>query len=155
MAVPLVAGAVAQGLSKNKATPYILGGLILVTTVGGFLIVRSALKKLGLIEDKEETRINQKLTKLDHFNPNFYSPIKTTIDSFRAKEIADIFEDSTSGIFTDEEELYGAVREASNPHNMSLVSKEYMRRHDESLIDVIIKNLNKNEKKRLLKTLGY
>jgi|DEB0MinimDraft_10_1074344.scaffolds.fasta_scaffold02741_10 hypothetical protein len=155
MAAPLVAAAAVDGLSKNKATPYVIGGLILVSTVGGFLLVRGTLKKLGIIEDKEDTRINEKLSKLNHFKPNFYNPIKTTIDPFRAKQIAYVFEKAASGVGTDEEALYGAVREAANPHNMSLVSKEYMIRYEESLIDVIIEEFNKNEKKRLLKTLGY
>ena len=155
MAAPLVAAAAVEGLSKNKATPIVLGVLILGSTIGGFFLVRGMLKNLGIIEDKEDIKINEKLIKLNHFKPNFYSPTRTTIQSYRAKEIADIFEKAASGVGTDEEGLYGAVREASNPHNMSLVSKEYMIRYEESLIDVIIDEFNKNEKKRLLKTLGY
>jgi hypothetical protein len=155
MAAPLVAASAVDGLSKNKATPIVLGVLILGSTIGGFFLVRGMLKKLGIIEDKEDVKFIKKLTTLNHFNPNFYQPNRLSISSFRAKELADIMDSSISGVGTDEEELYGAIREASNPHDMSLVSKEYMIRHEKSLIDSIISELNKREKERVLKTLGY
>lgn len=153
MAAPIVAAAAVEGLSKNKAAPYVLGGLILVSAVGSFFIVRGVLKKIGLIEDKKKQRLIKRLIKLNHFNPSFYEPSKISIDNFRAKEIADQIEEAMSGVGTDEESLYGAVREVSNPHNMSLVSKEYQIRHGESLIDAIVDELNTNEIERLLKTI--
>lgn len=148
-----------NSVAKNKTAPIVIGVLIVGgALIGYFGIVKPILCKLNISScrsDRKRDKDIEKLLSLDHFDPNYYNSSRLRISHFRAKELADQLDDAISGAGTDEESLYGALREANNPDDLSLVSKYYNVRHQTSLVDRIINDLDDDEIRQVLITLGY
>jgi hypothetical protein len=148
---------VLDSVAKNKTAPIVLGVLIVgLGFLSYFGVVKPILCKLNISDcrsDRQRKRNIEKLLSMNAFDPNFYRADMITISHFRAKELADQLDDAISGSGTDEDSLFGALREAKNPNNLSLVSKYYGVRKGMSLVDRIINDLNDNELNQVLTTL--
>ncbi len=148
-----------NSVAKNKTAPIVIGALIVGgALIGYFGIVKPILCKLNISSCRSDRRRDkdvEKILSLNHFDPNFYRSDMVSISHFRAKELADQLDDSISGAGTDEDSLFGALREAKSPNNLSLVSKYYGVRQGMSLANRIVSDLSDDEIGQVLTTLGY
>ena len=112
------------------------------------------MKKVGVIEDKEYTKLIKKLTTSNKLDPYYFDESKRSISHSRAKEIAHLIDKSFSGWGTSEEETFAALRSAKSAHDMSLISFYFQNRYGESLVDTLINELNEDELKRVAQTLS-
>jgi hypothetical protein len=152
MVQKVIATELATKVAKNKATPYIIGGVILVSLgLTYFGIVRPLLcffKVLDCGRSKEETEMYS----LDAFNPQLANPNNTSITPDFARTLANQIEESlgygwnpASWVNDDEEGVYGAIAQAGSVANMSLVSRYYASMFNESLIGRITSKMNSEE----------
>ena len=137
MVQAMMASKAVEGLAQNKATPYIIGGLVIA---GGILtymaVVRPILCMTGTVKCKKDKKALN-IMKYKGFDPNYYRPTKVSISSHRAKELADQIYNS-GGIFNDDEGgFYSALEEAGNADNLSYISKMFFIRHGQSLAEYI------------------
>ena len=157
----MVPGLVA-GAAQNKTLPIVAGVLVVGAVVGSyFLIIRPIMKKVGVIKDKEYTKLIKKLTTSNKLDPNYFDESKRSISHSRAKEIAHLlngsfFVDYGSGIDfgTHVEETFAALRSAKNAHDMSLISFYFQNRYGKSLVDTMIDELDEDELRRVAQTLS-
>ena len=148
----VLATELATKVGKNKATPYIIGGVVLASLgITYFGIVRPLLcyfKVLDCGRNKEESEMYS----LDAFNPQLANPNNTSITPDFARKLAIQIEDSlgygwnpASWVNDDEEGVYGAIAQAGSVFNMSLVSRYYASMFNESLIGRITSKMNSSE----------
>jgi hypothetical protein len=150
MAAPLIAAAVGGNLAKNKATPYVIGGVVIVTLgLSYFGVIRPILKKLGVLSGKED-KLERELLEMKAFDPNYANPSTTTISHEEAKKLAITIEDSLSWTGDKEEAIYNAFQQAGSHNNMSLISRMYSARFGSSLIEDVTSRFNEEELKKLL-----
>ncbi len=138
----MMASKAMEGLSQNKATPYVIGGLVLVGLGITYLaVVRPVLCLTGAITCKKKKKALS-IMSFKGFDPNYYRPEKLTISPARAKKLADRLYDS-GGFFNDDEgSIYGALEEAGSAHNLSYISKEFAIRHGRSLAEFLTYHLD-------------
>ncbi|MCI5054607.1 MAG: hypothetical protein MRY83_00795 [Flavobacteriales bacterium] len=124
--VGAVAGAKAvEGLSQNKATPYIIGGIILVGIgITYFGVIRPILCKTGIADCKSSKKIRD-IMSYKGFDPNYARPEKVTLSHDRAKQLATQIYDAGSWYNDDEGAIYSALEEAGSADNLSLISRMF------------------------------
>ena len=142
MVQALVASKAVEELSKNKATPYVIGGLVLLSLgVTYFVIVRPILCLTGMKTCKKDKKALN-IMSFKGFDPGYYRPEELTISPARAKKLADRLYHA-GGFFNDDEgSIYGALEEAGNAHNLSYISKLFAIRHDRSLAEFLTYHLD-------------
>jgi hypothetical protein len=136
----VVATELASNVAKNKATPYIIGGVVLVSLgLTYFGIVRPLLCYFKVIECKGARKEKELLT-LNAFNPKIANLDITTITYDKAKQLAEQINDALgytinplSWVDDDEEAVYGAIQSAGSVNNLSLVARMYEAKYGESL----------------------
>jgi len=151
----IVAAEAVSKASSNKATPYIVGGVILL--VGG-LAIYVTVKWLEFIqvkdtreerkENKYEGKETAKLDFQDAFNPSRSrnQPSKITITQQNAEILAETIHRASGwvrcgvgGAFCDdyEADVTGAVRQAGTSYNLSKVSDVFFKKYKTGLLDHI------------------
>lgn len=138
----MIASKAAEGFAQNKATPYLIGGLVIAGGVLAYVaVVRPILCMTGAVKCKKDKKALN-IMKYKGFDPNYYRPTKVTISPHRAKELADQIHDS-GGFFNDDEGgFYAALEEAGNADNLSYISKMFSIRHRQSLAEYITYHLD-------------
>ncbi len=149
-----IAGAkAAEGLAQNKATPYIVGGiLLLISGVAYFGVIRPILCKTGIASCKNDKKILD-LMKYKGFNPDYARPSKTTISHERAKTLAKkIYK--AGGFFNDDEGgFYSVLEEIGSADNLSLVSRMFTAKKYGSLAEYIMDHLDETEELKRVKDI--
>ena len=136
--VGAIAGAkAAEGLAQNKATPYIIGGVVLVGLgLTYFGIVRPILCATGVADCKKGKKMRD-IMNYKGFDPNYSRPSKVTISHDRAKKLAKQIKDS-GGVFNDDEGgFYSALEEAGSADNLSLIARMFAAKYKKSLAEYI------------------
>ena len=147
MAAPIIAASAVKGLTENKYTPLVLGGIILtVGLVGYFGIYRPLGKKLGFVKTKDD-KAADKLEDLSFFNPEIAKshPSRVTISENRANTLAKIIYDSDGWFNDDEDNVNGAFREMGSKYNLSYVSQVFINRYNKDMHTYISKFLDSDE----------
>ena len=145
MVQKVVATELATRVGKNKATPYIIGGVVLVTLgLTYFGIVRPILCYLKVLDCGRNANETDFIT-LDAFNPQVGNPSNQTISYDRAKSLAKQIYDSISWYNDDEEAIYGAIRSSGSVANLSMVSRMYLVQYEEDLGGELADALNEDE----------
>lgn len=151
MVQKVIATELASNVAKNKATPYIIGGVILVSIgLTYFGIVRPLFCKFGVL-DCGKTKEEIEFYELDAFNPQIASPNNISISYDLARKLAIQIHDalgygSVLRLFDDDEDaVYGALRSAGSVADLSLVSKMYASIYNESLVARLTSKLNSSE----------
>ena len=126
-----------EGLAKNKATPYIIGSVILIGLgLTYFGVVRPILCATGVSDCKKGEKLRETMS-YKGFDPNYSRPSKVTISHGRAKQLAQQIYKS-GGIFNDDEGgFYSALEEAGSADNLSLIARMFSAKHKKSLADYI------------------
>ncbi|MBL4574818.1 MAG: hypothetical protein JKY51_01800 [Opitutaceae bacterium] len=152
--VGAIAGAKAvEGLAQNKATPYVIGGLVLLTLGASyFLVIRPVMCKVGLASCKNDKKILD-LMKYKGFNPNYSRPSKTTISHERAKKLALKIKDAGSFFNDDEGAFYSVLEEIGSADNLSLVSRMFTAKKYGSLAEYITNYLDETEEIKRVKDI--
>lgn len=127
----------AEGLARNKATPYIIGGVVLLGMgLTYFGIVRPILCATGVADCKKGKKMRG-IMNYKGFDPNYSRPSKITISHDRAKKLAEQIYDS-GGVFNDDEGgFYSALEEAGNADNLSLIARMFTAKYKKSLAEYI------------------
>jgi len=136
--VGAIAGAKAvEGLAQNKATPYIIGGIIIVGMgLTYFGIIRPILCATGVADCKKSKKIRD-IMSYKGFDPNYSRPSKVSLSHDRAKQLAKQIYDS-GGVFNDDEGgFYSALEEAGSADNLSLIARMFSAKHKQSLAEYI------------------
>ena len=151
MAVPQLIAADAVGkVASNKATPIVLGIIILGAGIGSyFLVWKPLLGFLGVI-DSEDDKLEVDVMKLKAFDPNFSDPTKVTLTSQGAKDIAETLYDSVSWYSDNEDKIYNALMSAGTNHNMSTVSRFFAAKYNKALSSYLVDNLNVSEMNKVI-----
>jgi hypothetical protein len=152
--VGALAGAKAvEGLAQNKATPYVIGGvLLLVSGVAYFGIIRPILCKTGVVSCKNDKKILD-LMKYKGFNPNYSRPSKTTISHSRAKKLAKKIKEA-GGFFNDDEGgFYSVLEEIGSADNLSLVARMFSAKKYGSLAEYVMDHLDETEEIKRVKDI--
>ncbi|MBQ21676.1 MAG: hypothetical protein CMD31_13055 [Flavobacteriales bacterium] len=126
-----------EGLARNKATPYIIGGVVLVGLgLTYFGIVRPILCATGIADCKKGKKMRS-IMSYKGFDPNYSRQGKVTISHDRAKKLAEQLYDS-GGVFNDDEGgFYSALEEAGNADNLSLIARMFAAKYKKSLAEYI------------------
>ncbi len=148
----VVATELASNVAKNKATPYIVGGVVLgALALVYFGITRPLLCKFKVLDCGRAKEENE-MYELDAFNTQIANLNNTTITPDLARKLARQIEESigytinpVSWFDDDEEGVYGAIAQAGSVANMSLVSRYYANLFNESLIGRITNKMNSQE----------
>ena len=149
----LIASDVAGGLAKNKATPYVIGGVVIVSLgLVYFGVARPLLCHFNVFTNCKKHRKEKGLLKLNAFNPSLANPKNISITHDRAKKLAEQIEDAlgytmnpVSWFDDNEEALYGALQSAGSIYNVSLISRMYEAKYGESLSGRLMSKLNTEE----------
>ncbi len=149
-----IAGAkAAEGLAQNKATPYVVGGIVILALgFSYFGIIRPIMCKVGLASCKNDKKILD-LMKYKGFNPDYARPSKTTISHDRAKTLAKkIYK--AGGFFNDDEGgFYSVLEEIGSADNLSLVSRMFTAKKYGSLAEYIMDHLDDTEEIKRVKDI--
>ncbi|PCJ55959.1 MAG: hypothetical protein COA79_20330 [Planctomycetota bacterium] len=153
----------------TRKTGLIIGGTIL-TGVASYLVYNRWMKEQMLKEiyeilngsagDKEKDRItrivNRKLSAsvIDAFNPNFFLQfqkygIKNQIGNTKAKVLVKDIYDAFGFFNDDEEQIYGAVRNARTKLDLSRVAYWYYKEHKKDLHAELQAKLGEDEYKKV------
>lgn len=126
-----------EGLAQNKATPYIIGGIIIFSLgLTYFGIIRPILCATGVSDCKKGKKIRD-IMSYKGFDPNFSRSSKVTLSHDRAKQLAHQIYDS-AGVFNDQEGgFYSALEEAGSADNLSLIARMFSAIHKKSLAQYI------------------
>lgn len=117
----MIQALVAQKALDHKATPYLIGGVLLVGFGVSFWFMRKTLCATGLIScKKDKTQLN--LMSYKGFDPNYYRPEKITISHPHAQKLAVKMKNAKGLINDDEGAIYSVLEEAGNANNLSLVA---------------------------------
>tara|TARA_Y100000004_G_scaffold97198_1_gene108792 strand:- start:1400 stop:1897 length:498 start_codon:yes stop_codon:yes gene_type:complete len=157
MVQKVIATELASNVAKNKATPYIIGGVILVSLgLTYFGIVRPLLCFFKVL-DCGRSKSEKQLFELKAFNPQVANLNNTTITPELAKTLATQIQEAlgyswnpASWVDDDEDSLYGAIQRAGSVNNMSLVSRYYESMYDESLVARIVSKTNPEEREKIV-----
>tara|TARA_Y100000592_G_scaffold101114_1_gene185621 strand:+ start:13846 stop:14343 length:498 start_codon:yes stop_codon:yes gene_type:complete len=157
MVQKVIATELASNVAKNKATPYIIGGVILVSLgLTYFGIVRPLLCFFKVL-DCGRSKSEKQLFELKAFNPQVANVSNTTISHDLAKNLAEQIEEAlgyswnpTTWVDDDEDALFGAIQRAGSVSNMSLVSRYYESMYDESLVGRIVSKTNPEERDKII-----
>lgn len=147
----------ASNVGKNKATPYIIGGVILGSlALVYFGVVKPIFCKLNIL-DCGKTKEELELFNLDAFNTQIASLNNTSISADAARKLASQiqkalgYSSSVARWFDDDEDsVYGAISSAGSVTNMSLVSRYYESMYDESLVARLTSKLNSSEMEKVM-----
>tara|TARA_Y100001938_G_C7867727_1_gene318745 strand:- start:116 stop:613 length:498 start_codon:yes stop_codon:yes gene_type:complete len=157
MVQKVVATELASNVARNKATPYIIGGVILVSLgLTYFGIVRPILCYFKVIKCPKREKSERKLFELNAFNPQVGNLTNTTITPDTAKALAIQIQKALGygslarWVDDDEEAVYGAIQRAGSVNNMSLVSRYYESLFDESLVARLTEKTNPSEREKIL-----
>lgn len=149
MAGKLIAANAAGKIAENKATPYIIGGVVLVTLgVAYFGVIRPILATLGVVSGADD-KMERKLSDMPAFNPNYGNPSKTTMTHQQAKNLAEQLYNSISWYNDNEERIYNVIQQAGSTHNLSLVSRMFSAKYAESLLTYLTEALDADEMKKV------
>lgn len=130
-----------DSLAKNKMTPFLLAGVVLLGAgIGYFGIVRPILCKVKVL-DCNKNKSSRKLMSYKGFDPNYSRHDKVTLSHDRAKGLAkQIYK--AAGFFNDDEAgFYAALEEAGSADNLSLVSRMFSAMYKKSLAEYITSHL--------------
>lgn len=157
--LPLLAkSSAASGLAQNKWTPIVMGVIVVGVGIGGYFLVKRGLCAVGLAtcrSDRKLARLQAKFKKEEALNPNYYQAPRLTITHNLAKVKADELNSALWGA-DDEDAVYAILRSAKTKDNMSLISKYYALRHDQSLSDNLGYEMGSEEEiERMLEVLKY
>ena len=145
MVQAMMAGKAVEGIAKNKATPYIIGGVVLVGLgITYFGLIRPLFCFTGVLDCKAD-KMGRSVMNHNGFDPNYGVPSKTTMTHDRAKVLADkIYE--AGGSFNDKEgDFYSAMQEAGSSHNLSLISRMFSVKYNESMGEYITNYLDEKD----------
>lgn len=148
--IPQVMAANAAGkLAQNKATPYVVGGIVLVALgLTYFGVVRPILCFTGIVSCKSD-KLSKELVALKAFDPNYGNPALVTITHDNAKKIADDIYDAINWYNDKESEIYNSLQQAGSTHNLSLVSRMFAAKYNESMVEYISGRLNSDEMEKV------
>tara|TARA_R110001592_G_scaffold350599_1_gene646876 strand:- start:9420 stop:9917 length:498 start_codon:yes stop_codon:yes gene_type:complete len=157
MVQKVIATELASSAAKNKATPYIVGVVVLgAVALTYFGITRPLLCYFKVLKNCKGSKLEQELFSLDAFNPKLANPKNVTITYDRAKALAEQISDAIGYTINpktwfddDEEAVYGAVQSAGSVYNMSLVSRMYEAKYGESLSGRIGSKFNPAEMEKV------
>lgn len=137
----LVAAKAVEGLAQHKATPYLIGGLVL-TGLGlmYYFVLRPVLCLTGKVTCKGDKKALD-IMKYKGFDPNYYRPLKVTLSAQRAKELADQLYDAAGWLNDDEGRLYSALEQAGSADNLSFIAKMFAIRHGRSLAEHLTEHM--------------
>lgn len=147
MAYAKIAQSAASQAGKSKATPWIVGGVIVaVTAISYFGFARPIMNLFGITESSED-RTAARLKGLSAINSNYWRnrSHKVTLTPVKAKEIAKLVYNSTSWYNDDEEQLYGAIRSAGSDVNLSYVAYVFQEQYKSDMLSYIENFLNSSE----------
>ena len=136
-------------IAENKATPYIIAGLVIAgVIVAYFGVVKPILVGTGV----KDSKFDEQLPKKNGFNPEYYKDKigKVTISNQKALDIAQKvylssgWADRVAGKGTVlipsndlEEVLLGAIQEAGSEYNLSKVSDTFQKKYAVGMISWI------------------
>ena len=126
-----------EGLSKNKAAPYVIGGVVIIGLgIAYFGVIKPVLCSFGVMECKKDKKIRD-LMSYKGFDPNYSNPSRTTISHARAKQLA-IKLYRAGNLFNDNEgAFYAVLEEAGSADNLSLISRMFTAKTGGSLAEHI------------------
>ena len=153
----VIATELATNVAKSKATPYIIGGVVLlVLGLTYFGIARPLLCYFKVIKNCKGSKLEAQLLSLDAFDPKVSNPTNTDISYPKAKQLAEQINDAlgftinpTSWFDDTEEAVYGAISSAGSIGNLSLVSRMYEAEYGESLSGRIGSKFNASEMEKV------
>lgn len=149
--VGAIAGAkAAEGLAKNKATPYVIGGVVLLGLgLTYFGVVRPILCATGVADCKKGKKMRD-IMNYKGFDPNYSRSSKVSISHDRAKKLAKQIKDA-GGVFNDDEGgFYSVLEEAGSADNLSLIARMFTAKYKKSLAEYITYYLDdKGEMERI------
>ena len=121
---------IASELAKNKATPWIVGGLVIgIPLLAYFGIYRPIMKKLGIIEGadgKALTKVVDQMKGAGFWSPSWYKQNGgDTITDEEASIFAEKINDSFGVFNDDEEQIYGVFATLGSKGNISKVAEAY------------------------------
>jgi hypothetical protein len=131
---------------------YIIG---IPIVVGGvyFLVARPIMKKLNILEDKEDKemdKINDNVKSQPFWTPNFYKKFGgDTISSTEAVNFANTLYRATRGGITgwgtDEEAIFGVFNSLGSKGNISKVVEAYQIKHNSDLYTTLVDELDNED----------
>lgn len=171
MVQALAAAEVAKSAGKSKATPYIVGGVIITVTVLAVFIVIKVMEATGLKDtrkEKKDAKASEKLNSDEAFNPvhSRNKPSRVTISNKKAEKLAkDIYLSSghvraqlelssfvnpfgLAGYTYDDDEakLKGAIRDSGTTYNLSKVSDVFFKKYRLGMLDHVQSFTNESER---------
>lgn len=134
----------------------VLGGVILLYTVGSGL-----LEKLGLKESAEGRTIKQTLSSSDSpFSPLFYKNLIKSIGTFKVSNTATcenwatILYKAGEGFGTDEEAIFGVLRSCASKAHVSYLANYFGNKYNKSLVDFLASEFNEAEMTQAIKIVN-
>jgi len=160
-----------ESASKSKATPWIIGGVMILGVGLSIFVVVKVLQTLQIIdtgEEKKDKRKSGRLTTDEAFDPihSKNKPSNVTISSSQASKLAkDIM--LSSGYYTevlgkvistysndDEAKLFGAIKSAGTTYNLSKVADVMYKKYDTDLLEHMRDFLNDKELAKVKKIVN-
>lgn len=143
---------IAEKALNSKATPYLIGGGVLLTIGLGALAYyryRSFMCKINPFASCNDKKIRD-VMKYKGFNPEYSRSSHTTISHARAKALATKIKKAGGKFNDDEGAFYSVLEEAGSADNLSLISRMFTAQRYGSLSEHITYYLDdKEELKRI------
>jgi len=137
--------ALASAASNPKNITIIVIGVVAITGIAYFGIIRPVGMKFGLIPDRAAIRRLNKVKDYKGFSPTYARPSKVTISQDRALQLAVLAHDGYGTFNDDEGALYAVLQEAGSPDNLSTIAKRYQIRFKSSMGEMFGEALNSSE----------
>lgn len=142
-----------------KAAETIMSSVVAKVAMGAvailliyFLIVRPIMKKLGIIEDKDDKTREKQVqafgTELDSpFNPNYYKnkPGALLLTRAAAVKLGDQLNDAVGFLWDDENAVYGVLRQLKTKDQLSYLADVFQTEHNADLYQLLVRNLSDSE----------
>ncbi|MFZ1807611.1 MAG: hypothetical protein WAU36_10335 [Cyclobacteriaceae bacterium] len=140
----------AETIMSSVITKVVLGAVIILLVY--MLIVRPIMKKLGIIEDKDDKARDKQVQEFgtelgSPFNPNFYKGKVgvTLLTKAAATKLANQIE-AAIGFFSDDENaVYGAMRQLKTKEQLSFLADIFQQEHNADLYQMLVRNLSETE----------
>jgi hypothetical protein len=145
----LGAAQAANNITKHKATPYIVGGIVLLAMgLTYFIVIRPVMASLGMVDSKQD-KLEKDLLGLEVFDPNYGNPALVSITHQQAKNLASQVYEAINWYNDDEQMIYNAIQQAGTSHNLSLVSRMFSAAYQKSMVEYISSSLNAEEMQKV------
>ena len=162
-----------ESASKSKATPYIVGGIVIVGLGLTIFVTMKILEALNLKytrKEKKDIKASEKLTTDQSFDPIHARnrPSRVTLSNQRAEQLARTIYTASGWVKAkeagrnlwglggrlyddDEAALYGAVRDAGTTYNLSKVADVFFKKYKVGMLDFIDDFTNESERAKVKK----